>query len=161
MAKDYDKDALIADWKLGTFTVRELAKKYSISKTTVGTAVKNQDKLLGQLVEKQIEIKQELKKYNQKEKDKFFKEVDKRELELNFLDSVVMKNIQAVVANIDQGICNPQDLKANADTLDKAYISLRHAPRHSNQQVNVQTNVTNNAMSELIKETTGKVLRPS
>lgn len=160
MAKDYDKEALIADKKLG-MTNRELAHKYKVSVALVGKLTKGISDQISKLVIKQVEVNQELKTLNDKEVIKFNKEVIRKEMEIDFLDNVVIKNIQAVSDYLDQGICTPQDLKANADTLDKSYVSLRHAPRHSNQSVNVQTNVQNNTMSDLIKETTGKVLRPS
>ena len=67
--------------------------------------------------------------------------------ELSFLDGLVMKNLTEMAAKF--AVFDAQGHRSAAEAIDKAYISLRHAPRHANQSVNVQNNVTSKETIEL------------
>ena len=55
MARDYDKDALIADHKTGAYSQRELAKKHGVSNGTVCNITKGIPQDSKVLVEKKVE----------------------------------------------------------------------------------------------------------
>jgi hypothetical protein len=52
---------------MGNYACRELAAKYKISPAMIVKPTKAKDKRLGELVNKQVEIKQELKSFSEQE----------------------------------------------------------------------------------------------
>ena len=60
MAKNYNKEALIADHKTGAYTQRQLAHKYDISNSMVAKIVKGIPKELEQLVSADVYVKHTL-----------------------------------------------------------------------------------------------------
>ena len=67
MAKDYDKDMVIADWKTGGYNIRSLAHKHGIGKTTAGNIVKDIEKSLSDKVDMSLKINQELRELSDKD----------------------------------------------------------------------------------------------
>lgn len=147
MAKDYDKEQLLIDWKMGNYTCRELAAKYKISPSMIVKLTKAHDKRLGELVNKQVDIKQELKTFSKQEVNAFTNEVSKREMELNLLDNLVLSNLKEMATKFPD--FDAQGHRSAAVAIDQGYVSLRLAPRHANQTLNVQNNVTSKETIEL------------
>ena len=67
MAKKYDKEQLLADYKTGGYTHKELAYKYKISRQMVTKILKGVDKDLEAIVADKVEVIQELAKMSGKE----------------------------------------------------------------------------------------------
>lgn len=88
----YNKDELLADWKSGTFTERDIAYKYKMSAGTAHKIVTGIDKTMEPLISKQVEINQELANLNEHEVSKFKQEVDERTKHINLFNNLAVKN---------------------------------------------------------------------
>jgi len=69
MAKKYDKEKLIFEWKTGRYTQRELAHTYKISNGMVAKIVKDIKKESEQLVSNLVNDKHALKNKSEQEQD--------------------------------------------------------------------------------------------
>lgn len=67
MAKEYDKEAVISDWKTGGYTIRELAHKHKISRGTIGPIVKGVDKELSDKVDAKVVAEQDIRRLSDKD----------------------------------------------------------------------------------------------
>lgn len=98
----YDRDEVLADWKTGKFTERDLASKYKISPATAHNIVKGVDKTLSALISKQLEINQELAEHTEQEVSKFKQEVDERTKHIQFFNNAALKNVSVAVKKIGE-----------------------------------------------------------
>lgn len=89
----YDKDQLVADWKTGKYTVRDLAHKHKVSHTTAHNLTKGVDKTLAPLIDKIVETKQELATLSLQELTNVEDEVDSRIRGLQFFKNVTHRNL--------------------------------------------------------------------
>ena len=142
MAK-YDKDALLADYHTGDYSQRQLAKKHSISNGTVAGITRGLSKKSERLIQKKVEVEQELKLLNDLELSAIehsvkFKLGLLNDIEL-FSNAAIKKASQLVNAS-DSG----NDFKAVVEGVDKLSIMTKINDRHAKSasiQQNTQTNV--------------------
>jgi len=92
MAKKYDKEALLADWKAGGYSQRALAKKYKISNGLVAKLTKGVAKDNEQLVKKIIDNKQELDNKKPSELSAINEQVERGVLK-NKIDALLDKGL--------------------------------------------------------------------
>lgn len=112
----YSKEEVIADWKTGKYTERDIASKHKISPATAHNIVKGIEKTISKLVSKQIEINQELEEHTEQEVSRFKQEVEEQTRYIKFFNQAAVQNVKgAMLAN-----CETQtDYRARADTIAK------------------------------------------
>lgn len=145
----YDKAKMLADWKATTCTVRDLASKYRVSHTTAHNVVRGVPKDLCVLVDKQVEIKQELANFNGHEVDKFQEEVERRCKGLELVTNATHANLGRMMGKFDKGSADYQqemsvmDHKLVQSTIKDARESLlgkepqQAAASNYNNQINI------------------------
>lgn len=97
----YDREEMIADWKTGKYTLDELGHKHKVSKSTAHNVTRGIEKTLGQLIDKEIAIKQEVMHLSGKEYELFHKEVDLRTKHLQLLYDSTHKNVSLMMKKFD------------------------------------------------------------
>ena len=122
----YDREQVIADWKSGNYTISELSRKHRIAYSTAGKAVQGVPKTIAELVEREVEIKQELMKLNRRETLIFNEEVDLRTRHLTLLYDSTHKNISKMMERFDKksAVFSIEDHKAVQSTLKDARTTL-------------------------------------
>lgn len=141
MAKNYDKEQLLADYRTGQYTQRGLANKHGISAAMVSRLTKNAVKDLTEPVNKQIEARLDLAGRSEQEIQAIEHAV---EFQLGILKDIelfsnkVMKKAGDLMDNTETG----SDFKSIIEGVDKlsilTKINNRHAPPAQIQQ-NSQT----------------------
>jgi ABC-type Fe3+-citrate transport system substrate-binding protein len=96
----YSKEDVVADWKTGKYTERDLASMHKISPATAHNIVKGIEKTISKLVSKQLEINQELADHSEQEVSKFKQEVEERSKYITFFNNAALKNVSVAVKKI-------------------------------------------------------------
>ncbi|MFZ4539539.1 hypothetical protein [Propionivibrio sp.] len=113
---DEEKNKIIADWKTGKFTVRDISDKYGVPVSSAHNIVKDVEKIISKLVDKQVELNQEVAQLSEREVNMFRDEVSDRMRHTEFFNSHAIKNVQDAM-NME---CESQnDFRARADTISK------------------------------------------
>lgn len=141
MAK-YDKDALLADYHTGSYSQRELAKKYGVSNGTVSSVTKGIYKKTERLVNKKLEVIQESSELTEQELNAVehtvqFKIDLLRDIE-SFSTSAMVK-AKSLMDNSDTG----SDFKAVIEGVDKLSVMTKINNRHA-LPTSIQQNTQNN-----------------
>jgi cell division protein FtsB len=143
MAK-YDKDALLADYHTGDYSQRQLAKRHNISNGTVANITKGLDKKNERLIQKKVEVAQEVKLLNEQELSAVEHSV---RFKLDMLKDIetfsysAMSKANELVNASDSG----NDFKAVVEGVDKLSVMTKINDRHAkpaHMQQNTQNNVT-------------------
>ena len=157
MSKKYDKLALIADYKTGRFTQRDLAYKYSISPAMVSKITKPISKESESLVNDKIEIEHALTLKSEQEVNAINEVVNKElarkakaEKMGSHLDSVLGVAIQAS-AKILSSDPSMNDVMQYGKFQNDARVGLDLQPKFSTQPtvVNTNTNAQQNNDNEI------------
>lgn len=135
MAKKYDKEVIIAQYKTGAFSYDDLAYKHKVSKATIGKILKGTAKENKPLIDKIVETKQELNQKNEQEVDAINEQVNSLVKMREFFNNATMKNAQVMMQKVDD-MTTHQDHKLIQDTLDKASITVGVNPRGSGVAIN-------------------------
>ena len=141
MAK-YDKELLLADYHTGDYSQRQLAKKHKISNGTVANLTKGLGKKNERLIQKKVEVAQELELLNEQELSAVEHSV---KFKLDMLKDIekfsysAMNKANDLVKLSDSG----NDFKAVVEGVDKLSIMTKINDRHS-KPVSVQQNTQNN-----------------
>jgi len=131
----YNKDELLADWKTGKYSERDLASKYRISPATVHKNVTGVDKSIAPLISAQVEINQQIAELSEQELSRFKQEVDERTKHIMFFNNAAIVN---VAGSLKLPCDSQNDFKARAETISKGReVVLGKTPE---TQVNVQNN---------------------
>lgn len=131
MAKNYDKQALLADYRVGHYTQRALANKYDLSVAMVSKLTKNVEKDLMTQVNKQVEARLALAGKSERE----LKAIDHAvEFQISLLNDIELFSNKAInkasdlIDNTETG----SDFKSIVEGVDKLSIlnnlNDRHAP---------------------------------
>ena len=161
MAKLSDKDELklIADWKTGAYSQRDLSDKYNCSKGKVSQLTQGIEKAQnGQILTAQISVLS-AKAYLSDEEmtaimtaaqnEVFNKGLITNATQLNLVRTMeyLSKNQKLEKINVGDGVQNfepvglgADDFKYCQDTIDKASITLGINPRHANTNIKVDNN---------------------
>ena len=67
MAKNFDRESILSDWKTGGYTIRDLAHKHGVSRGTIGPIVKGVDKNLLDKVDAKVAVDQAIRKLSDKD----------------------------------------------------------------------------------------------
>tara|TARA_R110000850_G_scaffold85804_1_gene184911 strand:+ start:836 stop:1300 length:465 start_codon:yes stop_codon:yes gene_type:complete len=143
MAK-YDKDALLADYHTGDYSQRQLAKRHNISNGTVANITKGLDKKNERLIQKKVEVAQEVKLLNEQELSAVEHSV---RFKLDMLKDIetfsysAMSKANELVNASDSGY----EFKAVVEGVDKLSVMTKINDRHAkpaHMQQNTQNNVT-------------------
>lgn len=154
MAKKYDKEALVNDWRTGGYTQHDLASKYSVSRSLVAKIVKDIPKDLEQLIAKEVEVKQELALKSDKEVTAIDTEVKHRLGLIKDIEKFSSRAIRKANQLLDV-IESGQDLKHIADAVDKISVTNKINDRHPKPtQINnnQQNNYSSLADDDLVRE---------
>ena len=135
--RNYNKEAILAEWKTGEYTQSEIARKHKVSAATVSALVKGVPQNLAELIDNQITIKQELAAYNEKERDLFTKIVNDKTAHIHFFTNAAVLNVQQAMAAQCE---DQQDFKLRAETISKGReVVLGKEPAAAIQINNTQT----------------------
>lgn len=156
---DKDELNLIADWKTGRFSQRDLASKYNCSKGKVSQLTTGIDKSKnGHIVDAQITIlsaksllsDEEMTAIaNTAQNEAFSKGLIYNATQLNLVRTMeyLSKNQKLEKINVGDGVQNFEpvglgslDYKNAQEAIDKASITLGINPRHANTNIKVDNN---------------------
>lgn len=104
----YNQSAMLADWKTGEYTERELAYRHGVSPGTAHKVVKGTAKTLAPLISKQVEIKRELATLNKHEISSFEQVVDEHTKHIQFFTDVTVLNIETMAKKITEKTSIPE-----------------------------------------------------
>ena len=124
----YNRDEILADWKTGKFTERELAYKHKISPSTAHNIVKGVGKTLEQLINKQVEINQEVAELPAQEISKFKQEVDERTKHMQFFTNATLKNVSLMAKKLTAQTSIIEHRQAQATLKDAKDVVLGKDP---------------------------------
>jgi hypothetical protein len=115
-------DAVLADWKTGKFSERDLAAKHKVSPSTVHKLVAGVEKSIEALASKTVEIKQQVANLNEREKSNYEQLVEEKLLAKKFFDNAHMLTAKIAVMKLqsDKANASYQDLNAAANAITKA-----------------------------------------
>ena len=116
-AKAADKiPMIVADWKTGAFTQRELAEKHKVSNGYVAQKVKGIAQDNEALISAGVQYKQGLAQLNEQEMSSVSSIVDERTKHIQFFTHAAVKNVADAMAETCEG---QQDYQRRADTILK------------------------------------------
>lgn len=109
-------DFIVADWRTGNFTQRDLAAKYKVSLGFVSKYVKDVFQDTKQVVNKIIEAKQMLAVLDEQAVNSVHEVVDEKTKYINFFNEQAVTNVKEAM-NLD---CETQsDFRQRAETINK------------------------------------------
>jgi hypothetical protein len=100
----YDKEKIVAEWRTGKYSLRDLADRHKISRGTIHNLVAGIGQDIGQLVDKQVEINQQLAGMNRQEVDVFRDEVDERQKYHQFFTNQAVRNVESAMRKLDDEV---------------------------------------------------------
>lgn len=108
------KKIILADWKTGDYTQRDLAHKYKLSTGAIAKITKDKPKSTAHIVSKIVEAKQELSQLDELTVKAVNDVVDNKVKWLEYLNKAALKNVQQSMAApcVDQ-----QDFRSRAQTI--------------------------------------------
>lgn len=115
-------DAVIADWKTGKYSERDLAARHKVSPSTIHKLVAGVEKTLEALASETVELKQRVADLNEREKSNYEQLVEEKLLAKKFFDGAHMLTAKIAVMklNIDKTDISYQDLNSAANAITKA-----------------------------------------
>jgi len=93
---------IIADWRTGAFTQRDLASKYRVSVGFVNKTTKDVAKDTADTVNKLVQAKQELSELDEHSVNSVHAVVDERTKHIQFFTNAAVKNVSAAVRKITE-----------------------------------------------------------
>lgn len=111
------EDLIIADWRTGAFTIRQLADKHKVSKSKVGNVCKDVEKDLDKLVDTGIQYRQGLAAINGQAVHAVQEVVDSKMRHIEFFNRAAIKNVSEAM---EQPCESQQDYRHRAETINKA-----------------------------------------
>lgn len=152
--RNYDKAALLADWRTGEYNQRQLADKYKVVPATVNNLIKGVKQDIEPLISAQVSIKQELAKFNERERELFDKIVNTKTAHIQFFTDAAVLNVQQALAAPCEG---QADFKARAETISKGKEVVLGKEPSAAIQINNTQNVSSKTVSDddLINIATG------
>ena len=123
MSKNYDKEQLLADWKTGAFTQRQLAHKYNLSNGRIAALTKNIRKDLEEIVSSQVHAGYALSLKTEKEVSAVNEQVSIKTKHLLFIHNATLKNASVMMKKINKESLII-DHKMAQETLNKAGEAL-------------------------------------
>jgi len=108
---------IVADWRTGEYTIRELAHRHSVSKSFVANHTKSIPKDAAVVVDNLIKAKQGLALLDGQTVDSVHEVVDKRIQYSEYFDKRAVENVEAAFI---LPVENQNDCKARAETISKA-----------------------------------------
>ena len=137
---DNDRKLILADYHTGHYSVRELAQKHSVGKTTVAKMVKDIEPKNKDKVDTLVSVHTELAEQSGQEVDSVSRLVDEKTKHLKLINDNSTKLANKLAMMADQ-IEDAQDLKSLVDANDKLSLTLKVNERHAPRQVTaVQVN---------------------
>jgi transposase-like protein len=156
MAKPkYSGTKVISDWKTGQYSIRKLALKHGISPTKAHDIVKGINRENEQLIERSVELEQELMLLPEQERASVRNEVDIRLKHLAFIDNATAINISRMLKKYDkkspeyQAEMSMMDHKLAQSTIKDGRESL--LGKEASSQTNIQMNSTTNEALQRIE----------
>lgn len=160
MAKKYDKEKLIAEWKTGDYTQRDLASKYKLSPGMIAKIVKGISKESEQLVSNLIESNHELTLKSEQERISI-NEVVSRELQRKAKAQIIAEALDDglnIATNASVKILQGDDVTMS-DVIqfgkfqNDARVGLDLQPKFSQTTINNSNAQQNNGLKEPIEFT--------
>jgi len=139
---DKDRELILADYHTGHFSVRELAAKHSVGKTTIANICKDIKPKNRENADTLISIYTDITEQSGQEVDSLSRLVDNKTKHLKLINdnATLLAGKLAIMA---EQIDEPQDLKHLVDANDKLAITLKVAERHAPKAVTaIQVNDT-------------------
>jgi vacuolar-type H+-ATPase subunit E/Vma4 len=136
------KDSVIADWRTGEYSQRELAHKYEVSAGLVAKLTKGIEQDTSSIVSAGIEYRQGLASHDERNVSAISNAVDERIKHIQFFTDVTVKNINVLANKIDESL-SIVDHRHAQEAIAKARDTV--LGKEANTQVNIQNNTTINA----------------
>lgn len=148
VAKKYDKDALLLDWRAKTYkTIDLLAHAYKISPTRVKQLIKGMDQDLAELVTKKVEVNQLINAKSDEE----IMVIDKNVTFIENLTAQVRHFGNKAITKANELLDVEQTgsgFKAICDGVDKVTITSGINPRFNpNASTTINASLTNNTLT--------------
>jgi len=143
----YNKEALLADYYTGLYTVRELSDRHNVSKSTVSNITKGIEKKNADIVDKKVSIIQATKNLDGQELDAIDRAVQFKSALLGDIERFsnrAMQKANDLIANSDSG----QDFNAVITGVDRLSILNKINDRHA-PPANIQQNTQNNTVARV------------
>lgn len=132
---------IIADWRTGEYTVRDLTSKYKVSVGFIAKHTKGVEQDTAQTVNKLVQAKQELANLDEHSVHAVHEVVDERTKHIQFFTNVTVKNIKAMESKLT-GELSIVEHKHAQETIAKAKETV--LGKEASTQVNIQNNTTIN-----------------
>lgn len=115
-------EAVLADWKTGKFSERDLAAKHKVSPSTVHKLVAGVEKTIEALASESVQLKQRVAELNEREKSNYEQLVEEKLAATKFFNGAHMLTARIAVMKLqaDKQNASYQDLNAAANALTKA-----------------------------------------
>lgn len=115
-------EAVIADWKTGKYSERDLASKYKVSPSTVHKLVAGVEKTIEALASESVQLKQRVADLNEREKSNYEQLVEEKLAATKFFSGAHMLTAKIAVMKLqaDKTNASYQDLNAAANAITKA-----------------------------------------
>jgi len=133
--------SIVADWKTGNFTQRDLAYKYKLSVGAVNKHTKGLNKEHEQLVNKLVEAKQELSQLDERSVHAVNEIVEERTKHIQFFTNATINNLRMMESKINEGTSIVEH-KIAQEAIAKGRETVL------GKQPETQVNIQNNAPSQ-------------
>jgi hypothetical protein len=140
---DDDRENILADWHTGQFSVRELAIRHKIGKTTVANLVQGIEPKHKDKVDALVSVKTALAQESGQEVDSVNRVVDEKTKHLQFLHNATLKNISVMAKKLNEDASVKDHLDAQ-NAIHKAGQTLgviEQFAKSGDVNVNTQQNV--------------------
>jgi len=145
-----DRELILADFHTGQFSIRELAIKHTIGKTTIANICKGIEPKNKIIVDTLVAVHTELSEQSGQEVDSVQKIVDKKTEHLKLINDNATKLANKLSIMADQ-IDTPTDLKTLTEANDKLAITLKVAERHASKIDVTQQQMQSNNTAPIIE----------
>lgn len=97
-----DVAKVLADWKTGKYSERDLASIHKVSSSTIHKLVCGVEKSIESIASKTVAIKQEVAKFNEYEKSRYEQLVDEKSRNIQFYADAGIKIAQSALKSLDE-----------------------------------------------------------
>ena len=133
------KDSIIADWRTGEYSQRDLANKHNVSVGLVAKLTKDIARDTAPIVSAGIEYRQRLAEHDERNVSAISNAVDERTKHIQFFTNVTVKNINAMASKLGKSMTIIEHKHAQ-EAIAKAKETV--LGKEANTQVNIQNNTT-------------------
>ncbi len=140
---------IIADWRTGNFTQRDLASKYRVSVGFVNKHTKSVPKDAATTVNKLVEAKQELSQLDEQTVNAVHEVVDERTKHLQFFTNAAIRNVSVAVEKVGAETTQAEHRMLAETILKGKETVLGKTP---DTAIAIQNNISTNTKADLMTD---------